>query len=305
MKRLWPYILIVLAGVTVMFYPAARKFVSAYQQDKAIASYTEQLDNMDAAERSELLEAAREYNYAQNRGEHTEGAYYANLERLGDVIGTLTIPKIDLKLPIYHGTSEAVLQHGVGHLEGTSLPVGGVWTHSVLTGHRGLPSSVLFTHLDELTAGDMFYITVLDEVLAYKVCSIAIIEPESYDGEVFAVWPDRDLVTLMTCHPYGINTHRLLVTGERVLDYDANELTLYEASAAVEVDVKGAEEDTGFRYFIGTPHPLKDMPVKIILDARALLFIALCIILIGSAIVTTVSQKRRGGETNGRKRKDP
>lgn len=131
-----------------------------------------------------------------------------------DVIGIIEIPKIDVFLPVYHGTTEAVLEKGIGHLEGSSLPVGGNSTHCLLAGHRGLPDAALFTRLGEMEEGDCFYIEVRDERLAYQVCEIRVIKPEETEG--LGIQRGRDLVSLITCTPYGINTHRLIVTGERM-----------------------------------------------------------------------------------------
>ena len=138
-------------------------------------------------------------------------------------MGSLEIPKISVNLPIYHGTDEEVLSTGIGHMEGTSLPIGGNNTRTILAGHRGLPNSKLFTRLDELEKGDYFFIHVLDEVLAYEVIDIEVIEPE--DSGKLGVAPEKDLATLLTCTPYGLNTHRLIVTGERVA-YDEVEYGL-------------------------------------------------------------------------------
>ena len=139
---------------------------------------------------------------------------YFDVLNIGESMGSLEIPKIDVKLPIYHGTGEKVLQRGVGHLSNTSLPIGGVGTHSVLTGHRGLPSAKMFRHLDKLEVGDMFYIKSLDEVLAYEVDHVAIVLPD--EVELLDIDENKEYATLITCEPYMINTHRMLVRGKRV-----------------------------------------------------------------------------------------
>ena len=130
------------------------------------------------------------------------------------IMGNIEIPKISVNLPIYHGTSEEVLSNGIGHLQGTSLPIGGMNTRSVLTGHRGLPNAKLFTRLDEMEKGDLFYLNIFGKTLAYQVNKIEIIEPE--DMESLGIAEGKDLVSLVTCTPYGLNTHRLIVTGERI-----------------------------------------------------------------------------------------
>ena len=178
----------------------------------------------------EMLEKAREYNEklasshvvltdpfsGETNGGISEKEYYQllNLDNTG-VMCSLEIPSIDVDLPVYHGTSNSVLEKGVGHLEGTSLPVGGKDTHAVFTGHTGLNKAKLFTDLTELQKGDQFYIRVLDKILAYEVCRIDVVLPE--DTSKLSVVDGQDLVTLVTCTPYGINTHRLVITGKRVV----------------------------------------------------------------------------------------
>jgi sortase A len=149
------------------------------------------------------------------------------------VIGSIEIPSINVSLAIYHGTSEAVLQTGVGHIPGSSLPVGGVGTHCVLSGHRGLPSARLFTDLDKLNVGDTFVLHVLDETLTYEVDQILIVEPDDVDA--LEIDPDKDLCTLVTCTPYGINTHRLLVRGHRV-ENEATASTVRVTADAIQIE---------------------------------------------------------------------
>jgi sortase A len=188
-------------------------------------TYHEAVYNLDDTSRHELLEAAYAYNIALRgnanrfRLSEAELAEYSSLLRISGsgVMGTLEIPALGVNLPIYHGTDVNVLQIGVGHLEGSSLPVGGLGTHAVITGHRGLPSSTLLTDLDRLEVGDVFYLRVLTETLAYEVDQIRVVLPDDY-GEMGIV-SDRDYCTLLTCTPYGINSHRLLVRGSRT-DYE-------------------------------------------------------------------------------------
>lgn len=211
-------------------------------------------------------------------------------------MGTLTIPSINVNLPIYHSTSEAVLQKGIGHLEGTSLPAGDLNTHAVLTGHRGLPSSTLLTHLDQMALNDWFYISILGNTMAYRVVSVTIIEPESYDSSVFALYPDRCLVTLLTCHPYGVNTHRLLVTGERVEDYDPTELENYQKAEAQAVALKKASQtdagdDSGFLFYIGTPRMVAEISANDARDGKSLALLCALILFFASVIIRNYRHK--------------
>ena len=176
---------------------------------------------MDQEDIDAAKEAAAKYNEQLSNAvtlssQADESISYLDLVNVGETIGFIDIPKIDVYLPIYNGTSDAVLQKGVGHLEQSSYPIGGESTHSVLTGHRGLPSAVLFTDLDKMEVGDLFYLHVLDEILAYRVDQVKIVLPEEIDE--LKIVPGEDYCTLVTCHPYAINTHRMLVRGTRT-DY--------------------------------------------------------------------------------------
>lgn len=211
-----------LVGVGLVLYPALSDLWNEHVQSRVVMSYVEATDGMDGAAKRDMIDAACAYNdwlaESGNRWRQTEeeASEYESLLNVTDagVMGYIEIPKIDVKLPIYHGTSEAVLTSGVGHLEGSSLPVGGRGTHAVVSGHRGLPSARLFTDIDQLAIGDTFYVHVLDEVLAYEVDQILTVEPD--DLSALAIDEDADLCTLVTCTPYGVNTHRLLVRGQRV-----------------------------------------------------------------------------------------
>ena len=189
---------------------------------RAVAEYNAKVKELSAEDYDQILENARAYNQSLlNRSdsfsltEELEKEYEKQLD-VGDdgIMGYVEIPNINVSLPIYHGTDDSVLQIAVGHLEWSSLPVGGESTHCVLSGHRGLPSAKLFTNLDKLTEGDIFVIRVLDEVLSYEVDRIRIVEPDELDS--LQIEEGKDLCTLVTCTPYGINTHRLLVRGHRV-----------------------------------------------------------------------------------------
>lgn len=214
-------ILIFLVGLSVMLYPTVSDYVNQKNQSRAVASYSEEVENLSDVDYQAYFDAADDYN---RRLAETPDAFYRPEEVSGytdtlDVSGTgimgyITISKIGVELPIYHGTSDGVLQVAAGHLEGSSLPVGGAGTHAVISAHRGLPSAKLFTNLDELEAGDTFTITVLDRVLTYEVDQISIVLPTETD--LLQPVEGKDYVTLMTCTPYGINTHRLLVRGKRI-----------------------------------------------------------------------------------------
>ena len=214
-------ILVFFVGLSVMLYPTLSDYVNQLHQSRAVATYAEDVDNLTDADYSAYFEAADAFN-AQIAADpdalfHADRftSYNATLDVTGTgIMGYITIEKIGVELPIYHGTSDGVLQVAAGHLEGTSLPVGGESTHAVISAHRGLPSAKLFTNLDELEAGDTFTITVLDRVLTYEVDRISIVLPTETD--LLQPVEGQDYVTLMTCTPYGINTHRLLVRGHRV-----------------------------------------------------------------------------------------
>jgi sortase A len=216
--------LVFLAGAAVFFYPLVADALNAQYQTRAVASYHEAVRNTDGDRLSELLAAASAYNesLADSPGrfepskEELERYSALMLVTGSGVMGTLEIPSVGVNLPIYHGTGENVLQSGAGHLEGTSLPVGGAGTHAVITGHRGLPSSTLLTDIDRMEIGDIFTLRVLGRTLAYEVDRVLIVLPDSF--EPLALEPDMDYVTLLTCTPYGINSHRLLVRGHRVED---------------------------------------------------------------------------------------
>lgn len=214
-------ILIFLVGLSVMLYPTVSDYVNQKNQSRAVASYSEEVENLSDVDYQAYFDAADDYN---RRLAETPDAFYRPEEVSGytdtlDVSGTgimgyITIPKIGVELPVYHGTSDGVLQVAAGHLEGSSLPVGGAGTHAVISAHRGLPSAKLFTNLDELEVGDTFTVTVLDRVLTYEVDQISIVLPTETD--LLQPVEGKDYVTLMTCTPYGINTHRLLVRGKRI-----------------------------------------------------------------------------------------
>ncbi|MDY4635401.1 MAG: class C sortase [Candidatus Limivicinus sp.] len=215
-------VLIFLLGLSLLLYPAVSDYWNSKHQTRAIAVYSEEVSGLDEDQYQALWEAAAAYNAsllerdnAYLLTEEQKAAYeqLLNVSGLG-IMGYIEIPSIDCSLPIYHGTEESVLQIAIGHLEWTSLPVGGESTHCVLSGHRGLPSAKLFTNLDKLQEGDVFLLRVLDEVLTYEVDQILIVEPQ--ETGALRIVEGEDYCTLVTCTPYGINTHRLLVRGHRI-----------------------------------------------------------------------------------------
>ena len=210
-------------GLLTLFYPTLSNYYNEKNQSKTIYNYENILNEKNKIDFDKLKEDA--INYNKELSELTEPLLsYENIQNYNELlninndgmIGYLTIDKIKVELPIYHGISNEVLNSSVGHLEGSSLPIGGNSTHSVLSAHRGLPSAKLFTDLDKLEVGDIFKITVLDEVLTYEVDKIVIVSPS--DREYLKIEEDKDYVTLLTCTPYGINTHSLLVRGVRVTE---------------------------------------------------------------------------------------
>lgn len=219
-------LIVLLIAFSVLLYPTFSSYLNEKNGSKVVSYYDEESVKLSKAEKEQMLEDARAYNqemlgnidlidpFSQENTEIDE-RYQSLLNSDGTgMMGYIRIPKINIELPIYHGTSEAVLQAGVGHFWGTSLPVGGESTHTVLTGHRGLPTKTLFTNMDKLEEGDIFYIKVLDETLAYQIDQILTVLPE--DTDALAIESGKDYATLVTCTPYAINTHRLLVRGHRI-----------------------------------------------------------------------------------------
>ena len=222
--------LMILSGIGVASYPVISNMVAQRHASTAIQNYDDTVKSMDTEKLDAAKEAARRYNEqlgsaldrdAAGEAEDT-GTSYVDLIDVGESLGYITIPKIDVNLPIYEGTSDDVLLKGVGHLEGSSYPLGGESTHSVLTGHRGLAEAVLFTDLDKLQEGDKFYLHIMDEVLAYQVDQVKVVLPEETDD--LTIVQGQDYCTLVTCTPYAINTHRMLVLGIRV-PYNGEEET--------------------------------------------------------------------------------
>lgn len=215
-------ILVFLTGLSLLLYPSVSDYWNSFHQSRAIATYAGEVAALDNDDYDQLWASAQAYNQrlAEKekpliQSEEDLAEYETLLDIAGSgVMGYIEIPEIKVSLPIYHGVDEGVLQIAVGHIPGTSLPTGGKGTHSALSGHRGLPSAKLFTNLDQLREGDTFLLRVLDETLTYEVDQILIVEPHQL--EALAIDPGQDYCTLVTCTPYGVNTHRLLVRGHRV-----------------------------------------------------------------------------------------
>ncbi len=215
-------VLALLAGLSLLLYPTVSDWWNSMHQSRAIASYVESVVELDEEQYDAVWQAAQAYNAALPDDDtrflpgEEEQAFYETLLNVGGdgIMGYVEIEKIDVLLPIYHGTNEEVLQVAIGHIEGSSLPVGGAGTHTVISGHRGLPSARLFTDLDQLEEGDTFMLHILDETLTYEVDQIRIVEPDDISN--LALEAGADYCTLVTCTPYGVNSHRLLVRGHRV-----------------------------------------------------------------------------------------
>lgn len=220
-------LVIFLVGLSVMLYPAVSSWWNSMHMSRAVAAYQEAVEDTSKAEREVMLAAADDYNRRLFERHAGIGTNLEDYQSVLDITGTgimgyITIQKLDLELPIYHGMDANVLQVGVGHVSGSSLPVGGENTFSVLSGHRGMPDARLFTDIDQLVKGDIFIITVLDRKIAYQVDDISTVLPR--EVEELRIVEGKDYCTLVTCTPYGINTHRLLVRGHRVALPDNTEL---------------------------------------------------------------------------------
>lgn len=216
--RAWFIAILFFSGLCLTLYPFVSNLVVQSNASKAVNDYNESVAQMDQEDIDAAKEAVKKYNEqlgkaVSSSAEQEETVSYLDMVDVGESIGILEIPKIDVDLPIYSGADPDVLEKGVGHLPETSFPSGGPGTHCVLTGHRGLPKAVLLTDLDKLEIGDVFYIHVLDEVLAYQVDQINVVLPDETDD--LRIVPGEDYCTLVTCTPYAVNTHRLLVRGER------------------------------------------------------------------------------------------
>ena len=234
-------LLVFLIGLSLLLYPTFADWWNSMHQSRAVASYVEQVAHIDTDQYEQLWNEAWEYNaplrgrinnYLLSEEQKTEYNRLLDISGLG-IMGYIEIPAIKVTLPIYHGTDEAVLHIAIGHLEWTSLPVGGESSHCVVSGHRGLPSARLFTDLDRLVVGDVFLLHVLDETLTYEVDQILIVEPHETDA--LTIVEGQDLCTMITCTPYGVNSHRLLVRGHRI-ETQVEVQTVRVTSDAVQID---------------------------------------------------------------------
>lgn len=272
--RTWFIAILFLSGLGITLYPFFSNLVAESNASRAIASYSDEIAQMDEEDIDATKEAIQKYNEQLNSAfvsskETEEGISYVDLVDVGESIGFITIPKIDVDLPIYSGTSTEVLEKGVGHIEQSSFPLGGPSTHSVLTGHRGLPKAVLFTDLDKLEVGDLFYLHILDEVLAYRVDQVKVVEPDETDD--LKIVEGQDYCTLVTCHPYAVNTHRLLVRGVR---------TEYVPEEESEQELKYVNVSSGTL-------------VKRLVDARAWLATSLIGMIVIESVIFVLVLKRK------------
>ena len=234
-------LLVFLIGLSLLLYPTFADWWNSMHQSRAVASYVEQVAHIDTDQYAALWNEAWNYNaslidrrnqYLLDEAQKVEYNRLLDVSNLG-IMGYIEIPAIKVTLPIYHGTDDAVLQIAIGHLEWTSLPVGGESSHCVVSGHRGLPSARLFTDLDRLVVGDVFLFHVLDETLTYEVDQILIVEPHETDD--LTIIEGQDLCTMVTCTPYGVNSHRLLVRGHRIENQEEVQ-TVRVTSDAIQID---------------------------------------------------------------------
>ncbi len=217
-------VVVLISAIAMLLYPTVSDQYNLFLNNRRILSYTRQVETVDSAENAEMMAAARAYNERINNTQirdafdeadaDASAEYYSLLNPNGDgIMGIIEIPRIGVRLPVYHGTGEVGLSQGAGHMEGTSLPVGGESTHCGIAGHRGLPSAKLFSDLDQMQRGDVIYLNVLGELLVYQVDQISVVLP--HELEYMSIIEGEDYLTLVTCTPYGMNSHRLLVRGKR------------------------------------------------------------------------------------------
>lgn len=260
-------ILFLLIAMGFLLYPTVSNIINDIGNESKLASYSERVSSLDKEEEDSILQEAKDYNeHLSNVGDEDIDKtfdYDSILDIDNGIMGSVEIPKINVKLPIYHGVDDETLEDGAGHMESTSFPIGGENTHSVISAHTAYPGKVFFNDLPKLEKGDVFFVSVLDKKLEYKVCDINIVDPN--DDSLLGVQEDRDLVSLLTCYPYAVNTHRLIVTGERVLNV--------------------SQEDM--------PEVIKDNSFTIILG------ISIAVALVMIAIVVIILVKRKKGRKEG------
>lgn len=231
--------LMLVMGLSLLLYPSVSSYINAQRQRRAIFNYISSVEQIPEADYSAYLEQAQAFNQALTESQYLlmnmppdlRNEYYSALDIAGDgILGYISVPAGDIMLPVYHGTSEAVLQEGAGHIEGSSFPIEGESVHAVISGHRGLPSSLLFTNLDKVKVGDTFILYVLSDSYVYRVRSIETVEPT--DVQSLRIEAGRNLCTLVTCTPYGINSHRLLIHGELLREKEAEEELMIQSGAS-------------------------------------------------------------------------
>ena len=266
-------VLVMLIGAGIMAYPTFADWWNSFHQSRAVASYVQTVEQMDTAEYDRILREAEDYNrrVAQtgtmwSMTEEDRADYERQLMVEGsDIMGYIDIEKVHIHLPIYHGTDEAVLQVAIGHLEDTSLPIGGASSHCVLSGHRGLPSAKLFTDIDQLTEGDVFVLTVLNHEATYEVDQILTVLPDEMQS--LAITPEQDYCTLVTCTPYGVNTHRLLIRGHRIPNIEKPEKDTLVPT------IPDTDE------YAWVPHWIREIPIFILAPAGTMALIILIFLL--------------------------
>lgn len=219
-------ILFLLIAMGFLLYPTVSNIINDIGNESKLASYSERASSLDKEEEDSILQEAKDYNeHLSNVGDKDISNtfdYDSILDIDNGIMGSVEIPKINVKLPIYHGVEDETLEDGAGHIKSTSFPIGGENTHSVISAHTAYPGKVFFNDLPKLEEGDVFFVSVLGKKLEYKVCDINIVDPN--DDSLLGIQEGRDLVSLLTCYPYAVNTHRLIVTGERVLDVPQEEM---------------------------------------------------------------------------------
>ncbi|SEI70006.1 class C sortase [Streptococcus equinus] len=233
-------VLAIFVGLSLVLYPTVSDYWNSFHQSRAVASYLQDVEDLENSEKEKLLEEARAYNRSLPQNT-TPSLNLSGLNKTtydealkvtkSGIMAYVEIPKLNVTLPIYHGTDDSVLRVAIGHIPGTSLPIGGKGTHAVISGHRGLASAKLFTDVDQLVKGDTFMIQVLDETLTYEVDQILTVLPQ--DVSALRINPNEDYATLVTCTPYGVNTHRLLVRGHRITNVEKEVRVVSEASQVV------------------------------------------------------------------------
>ena len=262
-------VLVMLTGAGIMAYPTFADWWNSVHQYRAVRTYVQTVEKLDTSEYDRLLREAQAYNYRLSETgilwdltEEQKEEYNRQLSIDGsDMMGYIDIDRLKIHLPIYHGTEEAVLQVAIGHIEGTSLPVGGAGSHCVVSGHRGLPSAKLFTDIDKMVEGDVFTLTVLNHVATYEVDQILTVLPDEL--EALAIERGKDYCTLVTCTPYGVNTHRLLIRGHRIPN-----IVVKEENTLVPTAV-GEERNTWI------PDWIRETPIFILAPAGTVVLIVL------------------------------